>query len=83
MARRAPPLYYVVKDKSVGYSPFDRVIRDSRVHEIIAEASALDEIVPRAARVAEARRSGIASELLLTLAFASELGSEAAASGAS
>jgi hypothetical protein len=53
------------------------------VHEIIAEASALDEIVPRAARVAEARRSGIASELLLTLAFASELGSEAAASGAS
>jgi asparagine synthase (glutamine-hydrolysing) len=81
MARRAPTLYYLSKDRSVGYSPFDRVIRDARVHEIVAESS-LDEILPKDARIAAMRDAGPVGELLLTLAFAAELGTQAAASGA-
>lgn len=80
MERRAPYLYYLRKDRSVGYSPFDQVIRDPRVLEIVAEATVLDEILPRNARVAEVRRSGPSTELLLTLAFAGELGTMAVAS---
>jgi hypothetical protein len=76
--RRAAPLYYLRGRKPIGYSSFGEVLGDPRTREIIVESNDLDEILPRADRAAAVQNRSPAVELLLTLAFAAELGREAA-----
>jgi asparagine synthase (glutamine-hydrolysing) len=77
MGERAPAGYHVKKRPAVSYSAFDKVLDDPRVAELLAESPALDELVPRAARIAAARAKSPAVEVLLALHFAGELGREA------
>jgi hypothetical protein len=77
MERRAPPLYHFRDPKPKGYSPFADVLLDARTRELVVEASALDEILPRANRLAAVNRRDPSVELLLTLAIAADLGREA------
>ena len=80
MARRAPPLYALRRPRIVGYSPFAAVAADSATRELIIEASSLDGLLDRRARLEAVERYPAAIELLLTLAVAGELGQVAAAS---
>jgi hypothetical protein len=74
MDQRARRLYYLRKSRSVGFGAFDGVLRDPRVGEIIAESKGLDELMSKPERVAAVAAGGPVVELLLTLAFAAELG---------
>jgi asparagine synthase (glutamine-hydrolysing) len=78
MARRASPFYYLRRPPVVGYGAFAEVLTDGRVAETIVEAPSLDELIPRAARIAAMRRGHEGAELLFTLAIAGQLGRDAA-----
>ncbi len=78
MERRAPPLYHLRGRKPIGYSPIRELLDDPRTREIVVESNDLDEILPRADRAAAIENRSPAVELLLSLAFAGELGREAA-----
>jgi hypothetical protein len=77
MARRAQPFYYLKRPRVVGYGAFDKVLANPRVAETIVEAEALDDLLPRAARVAAVASGDETVELLYTLAVAAELGRDA------
>lgn len=76
---RAPALYHLRKARAVGYSPFGRVLADPNVAEVIADASDLDDLIPRRERLEALAKYPESVELLLTLAVAGTLGREAAA----
>lgn len=78
MERRAPPLYHLRNRRSAGYSPFAGVLADPRTRELVVESNNLEEVLPRADRIAAANDRSPALELLFTLAIAADLGREAA-----
>jgi hypothetical protein len=76
MASRAPPFYYLRDGRPVGYSPFGQALATPMLQEMVVESDNLDEILPRTDRIIEMRRQGAGADLLVTLAFAAQLGYE-------